>query len=128
MRSAALFGSQARGDAGPANDVDLVMVVADPGADDYALLSDALSRPGLDGAPFVSVVLWSPALLARHPWLLIDVSVDGIILLDDGTLAREMEDVRLRLRALGSHRVRLPGGSWYWDLKPAGRPGDVIEI
>jgi hypothetical protein len=32
------------------------------------------------------------------------------------------------MRALGSRRVYLADGSWYWDLKPDFRFGEVVEI
>jgi hypothetical protein len=29
---------------------------------------------------------------------------------------------------LGSRRVELADGSWYWDLKPDWRPGEVVDL
>jgi len=29
---------------------------------------------------------------------------------------------------LGSRKVILGNGSWYWDLKPDWKPGEVIEL
>lgn len=46
----------------------------------------------------------------------------------DGILARELEAIRQRLRELGSRRIELPDGSWYWDLKPDWRPGEIVEL
>ena len=43
-------------------------------------------------------------------------------------LARKLASLRLRLRELGSRRVELADGSWYWDLKPDVRPGEVIAL
>jgi predicted nucleotidyltransferase len=128
VRSIALFGSQARGEAAAGSDVDLAIVLSGSGADDHGALTTSLRVHDLRGPPFISAVIWSDADLLRHPWLLIDVAVDGIVLLDDGTLVREMDAVRRRLAALGSRRVHLGDGSWYWDLKPDWKPGDVIEI
>lgn len=36
--------------------------------------------------------------------------------------------VRARACASCSRRVHLPDGSWYWDLVPDFRWGDVVEI
>jgi len=127
LRSVALFGSHARGDATPGSDIDVVVVLdrRDPRA--YGRVADAfLGR--VPEPPFVSVVIWSSAELMSHPWLLIDVATDGVILLDDGALSREMDAVRGRLQELGARRIRLDDGTWYWDLKPDWKPGDVIEI
>jgi hypothetical protein len=67
--------------------------------------------------------------LRTHPWILLDIAHHGVILLDpEGVLARELEAIRQRLRELGSRRVVRPDGTWYWDLKPDWRPGEVIEL
>jgi hypothetical protein len=29
---------------------------------------------------------------------------------------------------LGSRRIELPDGGWYWDLKPDWRPGEVVDL
>jgi hypothetical protein len=36
--------------------------------------------------------------------------------------------MRQRMRQLGSRRVHLPDGTWYWDLKPDFRFGEIVEI
>ena len=44
-------------------------------------------------------------------------------------LERELDAaVRRRMAELGSTRVELPDGSWYWDLKPDWRPGEVVDL
>lgn len=128
LRSVALFGSQARGEATDRSDIDILVVLDEHRQGDFSGLADAVHAAGLDHHPWLSFVLWSSSDLARHPWLLIDVATDGIVLLDDGGLEREMKDVKARLQAYGSRRVSLPDGSWYWDLKPDWKTGDVVEI
>jgi predicted nucleotidyltransferase len=128
LLSAALFGSRARGDARPDSDLDLVIVLADRRATDYADAARTLDDAGLWRAPQVSLLIWSSSELASHTWLLIDVATDGIIVLDDGQLAQHCATVRERLRAYGARRVHLPNGTWYWDLEPDFRTGDVIGL
>ena len=64
----------------------------------------------------------------RSP-LYLDMVEDAILILDR---RRFFEDVlagmRERMRELGGRRIHLPDGSWYWDLKPSFRWGDVVEI
>ena len=63
------------------------------------------------------------------PWLLLDVCDHGIILFDPrAVLACKLASLRLRLRELGSRRIELADGSWYWDLKPDLRPGEVFTL
>jgi hypothetical protein len=67
--------------------------------------------------------------LVRHPWILLDIAHHGVILYDPASvLERELDAVRQRIAALGSTRVELPDGSWYWDLKPDWRPGEVVDL
>ncbi|MDI7270064.1 MAG: nucleotidyltransferase domain-containing protein [Myxococcota bacterium] len=128
LRSLALFGSHARGEATGASDIDLAVVVGELADDPYARVAGAKLALRVEEPPFLSFVIWRSAELAGHPWLLLDVATDGIVLLDDGGLERELQDVRARLRAYGSRRVRLPDGTWYWDLKPDWKPGDVVQV
>jgi hypothetical protein len=44
-----------------------------------------------------------------------------------GTFAGVLDRVRASLRRLGPRRI-WQGKSWYRDLKPDFKPGDVIEI
>ena len=41
---------------------------------------------------------------------------------------RKLAALRRRLAELGSRRIELADGSWYWDLKPDLRPGEMIEL
>ena len=73
--------------------------------------------------PPASPVFRSEEELADTPWLLLDVCDHGIILFDPrAVLACKLASLRLRLRELGSRRIELADGSWYWDLKPDLRP------
>nr|HID13671.1 hypothetical protein [Anaerolineae bacterium] len=74
-------------------------------------------------------VFFNEAELADTPWLLLDIQDHGIILYDPhAILQRKFESLRRRLRELGSRKVVLEDGSWYWDLKPDWKPGEVIEL
>ena len=128
LLSVALFGSRARGDAREDSDIDLAVVLSERQGDAYATAARALREHELRDRPFISLVIWSRDELLAHPWLLIDVATDGRLLLDDGTLDRELDLVRARLQSYGARRVPRENGGWYWDLKPDWKPGDVIEI
>src|SRR6266545_2564935 len=54
--------------------------------------------------------------LTRHPWILLDIAHHGVVLHDpESILERELAAVRRRMAELGSRRIELPDGSWYWD-------------
>ncbi len=74
-------------------------------------------------------IFHSAQKLATHPWILLDIADHGLILFDpEGILARESEAVRQRLKELASERIQRPDGSWYWELKPDWRPGELITL
>ena len=134
----ALFGSVARGQARPDSDLDLYVVTRGPSLGDPRLrpmwtrIDASPEHQALVSAgyrPTVSPVPHTVDDLRGHPWILLDITHHGIILHDpESVLERELNAVRGRMAELGSTRVEMPDGSWYWDLKPDWRPGEVIEL
>jgi hypothetical protein len=43
-------------------------------------------------------------------------------------MQRVLNDLRARLKALGTIKVELPDGSWYWIIKPGAGFGEVIRV
>lgn len=139
LLAVALFGSVARGKAGKESDVDLLVVYEGERVRvEKIFLGTVLAlREGEEYRtlkakgylPDVFPVFMNPSILKGHPWLLLDVMDHGIILLDRGGILKgELKKIKGRLKELGSRRVVLEDGTWYWDLKPDWRPGEVIEI
>lgn len=139
LLAVALFGSVARGEGDEASDLDLLLV---HGGESQETLARVLREArelratleyrtlrALGFLPEPAPVLLTRERLAEHPWLLLDVADHGIVLLDrEGLLQRELDAVRQRLEFLGSRKVTLPDGSWYWDLKPDWKPGELVEL
>jgi len=139
LLAVACFGSVARGKPSPESDLDLYLVTRN----EVTILSDrrlgtmsciretseyqTVVRHGY--RPDLMPILHSADKLATHPWILLDIADHGVILYDpEGVLARELDAVRRRLKELGSQRIERPDGSWYWDLKPDWRPGEVFSL
>lgn len=53
---------------------------------------------------------------------------DGIILLDDGTLQQKKKAIKENMKRLGSRKVILNDGSYYWIIKPDIRLGEEVTI
>lgn len=138
LLAVACFGSVARGESGLESDLDLYVVTRGPvGLFDRRLAGvghlratpeyQTLAREGYRPDPMP--IFHTVAKLSTHPWILLDIVDQGVILYDpEGVLARELEAVRQRLRVLGAERIERPDGSWYWNLKPDWRPGEIIEL
>ena len=139
LTAVALYGSVARGEAHRWSDIDLFVVHRG----DRETVSEAFLRAELRlrdqplarelsarGVPTAPVAIYrSEEELADTPWLMLDMTDHGIVLFDPrGVLRRKLERLRARLQELGSRRIELADGSWYWDLKPDLRPGEVVTL
>ena len=135
LRSLVLFGSVARGQSRARSDVDLLVIAAGFPRSlverRRALLtawSHARARHALPAVEW-NLVTKTPEEAQFHSPLYLDIVEDGILLVDRGEFFQTVLDaMRARMRELGSRRVFLDDGSWYWDLKPDYRFGEVVEI
>jgi hypothetical protein len=135
LRSLVLFGSVARGEARGGSDIDLLVV-----ADGLPRSLRERRRPLLAAWEQVraerrlppvewNLVTKTPEEARHHSPLYLDMVEDAILLVDrDSLFASVLDAMRARMRALGSRRVYLDDGTWYWDLKPDFRFGEVVEI
>jgi hypothetical protein len=134
-----VFGSVARQTQRHDSDIDLLLVVRDlpdgrmPRVGEFEQVEQQLATGFAEAAKRgihtrLSPVFRTPAELEAGSPLLLDMVEDARILFDrDGTLAGRLQRLRKRLQEYGARRIR-KGGSYYWQLKPDFRPGDVIEL
>lgn len=63
-----------------------------------------------------------------HPFYL-DMVENSVVVFDrDDFMKRKLESLKKRMEELGTRKVFLPGGKWYWQLKPGAKPGEEIEL
>ncbi len=142
LRAVCLYGSVARGDHTPASDIDLLVVLSSvpAGCRDRTDEIVAVHRRIWETCEFDeardsrvphsgNVVAYTEPELRAHPPLLLDITQDGRILYDpDGVLLAELNVLREGMRKLGSKRVFLPDGKWYWILKPDIKFGEMFDL
>ena len=77
----------------------------------------------------LSPLLLDRAQAAQSRYVYFDMTDEARLLFDrGGFLAGVLGRLADRLRSLGSRRVRLGDGTYYWDLKPGMRAGDIVEF
>ncbi len=140
LLSVCLYGSLARDQASEYSDIDLIVVArGEPAEADagWRTALDALQRSA-EYQRLAEQRLWpsfSPYLMTETylrqetPWVFLEVEADGLVLYDPyGVLAWKLEQVRRRMQELGSKKVMMPDGSWYWDVKPDWERREVFEL
>jgi predicted nucleotidyltransferase len=138
-----LFGSVARGDWDANSDIDILVIVE---GWEGKPIWDRVREVGRVKAKLAESLEYLEALKAGyHPIIqnytlsveeakrfnrvYLDALMDGIILYDrDGFLSGILQALRRRLEELGSMRITLPNGRFYWVLKRGFKVGEVIEF
>ena len=137
-----VYGSAARGTATETSDIDVLIILRKASESYYERLKPVLEearrlrrssdlRPLFrEGEPLpVSFLILSEAEARENRYIFLDMVEEAVPLYDPrGFFAQRMAALRKRLQELGSQRVRLPDGTWYWDLKPNLRIGEVFEL
>ena len=138
--SVVLYGSAARGELVPTSDIDL-LVIAEQLPQGVFLRSELIqqAREAIDPLcealfqqlgwyPYISVILKTPQEAERGSRLFLDMVEDAKLLYDrEGFFAQQLKRLQIKLARLGARRIDI-NGTWYWDLKPDYRWGDVIEL
>lgn len=65
----------------------------------------------------------------RFPSILLDLTEDGIIIYDEEQfLEKVLIKLKARLAELNAKRIFIDKNTWYWDLKPDYKFGEMIEL
>lgn len=139
--SAVLYGSVARGTARPDSDIDVLVVIEkeDKKRSGEKLVREvgwrlswtragrAACKRGLEGS--VSTIVFTRAEADQNHYLYLDMTREAILLFDRNDFFKtRLKKMKARMRELGSKRIWLRDGTWYWDIKPDLRVGEVFEL
>ncbi|MDN3515850.1 MAG: nucleotidyltransferase domain-containing protein [Candidatus Brocadia sp.] len=139
--SVILFGSVARGTAKKESDIDVCIVIKNLPKSRFQRnklltqpLSDLREMPSYNKLcvkgyfPDISPVLYTPEEIQDTKPIFLDMVEDGEILLDNGTFRDKLNDIKRRMLELNSRKVMCKDGTWYWELKPGMKLGEVITL
>ena len=129
--SIVLYGSVARGEAGPESDVDLLLILRNASSVYHERLQPMLPLlrqlrrqsdwPHLRAeglVPEINVLILSQEEADQNRLLYLDMIEDARILVDrDNFFRNRLQKLQKRLQELGARKIR-QNGSWYWDLIP----------
>jgi uncharacterized protein len=135
----AVYGSVGRGTPREGSDIDVLVIVRNlpggrmargrqfrPVKDRLAHLLAACGPPLFPAT--LSPILKTPEEAGAGSPLFLDMTEDARLLYDEGEFfGGILERLRRRLSELRSKRI-WRGDTWYWDLKPDFKPGEVIEL
>ncbi len=132
--SLVLYGSVARGTAKDESDIDLLIILKDAPAAYYERLEPVieieLQMREVSGVPpiFSSLILSKEEAMENRN-IFLDMIEDSIILYDEDDFFRNrLKAMKNRLQELGSQKFILKDNTWYWQLKPDMKAGEILEL
>lgn len=141
--SIVVYGSVGRGDYKGHSDIDILIVISsssDSVCGRIHVFHDNVINRVEQTAEYkwlvdnklpyrIMPIVYTVEGLMNHPPLMLDMTEDCVIIFDrDDTFLKEIENIKERMRELGSKRVFLENGSWYWILKPDIKWGEIVKI
>jgi predicted nucleotidyltransferase len=133
--SLVLFGSVARGSARNDSDIDVLIILKDAPDSYYERLQPVVDielemRNDAEGMPpFLSSMILSLDEAKQNRNIFLDMIDDSVILYDtDNFFINRLSELKKRLDQLGSKKIKLDNGTWYWNLKPDSEAGEIIEL
>lgn len=133
--SIVLYGSVARGTARDESDIDILIILKDAPNAYYERLEPVIDieielRKNISGtAPIFSSIILSKEEAMENRNIFLDMIDDSIILFDkDNFFKNRLKELKNRLIQLGSRKVTLKDNTWYWQLKPDIKAGEILEL
>lgn len=128
--SIVVFGSYARREAVKESDIDICLVLERAPSSTSERIRQILSiQKNVTKTSLFSYVVYTRKEAMKNRSLFLDMTVHSKILFDkEGFFEKRLEDLKQRLKDFGAERITLPDGTWYWDLKPDLKFGEVFEL
>lgn len=143
LLSLVLYGSIARGEGRAFSDIDLLIVLENPHPNYHRRLDQLLdieerlkrteeyerTKNRMGQEPYFGFLIFSRQEAEENRYIFLDMIEDAKILYDKNEFFRKrLNEMALRLMELGAQKVSLEDGSWFWDLKPDLKIGEVFSL
>jgi len=126
--SLVVFGSTARERARRESDIDVLLIVEDEEEAWKRYFEAKLKLEEVYSPQFCSIIT-TEAKLRDNPYILLDMIEDSVVLYDpEGRFRSLITCLKEKLKELGARRIWVDEDTWYWNLKPDWKPGEVVEI
>jgi len=126
--SLVVFGSTARGKAKKGSDIDILLIVENEREARRRYVEIKLGLEKAYSPQFYSIIITEDKL-KDNPYILLDMIEDSVILYDPERRFQSLiSRLKERLEELGAKRIWIDRDTWYWDLKPDWKPGEVVDI
>ena len=141
LASVVVFGSVARNMANEYSDIDVCIVLRDLPKSIYKRskmiypyikeLKEKDSYRFLCQSGYyseISPIIYTPEEIVDTKPVFLDMVDDAVLIYDDGTFEKKLKRLKGRMEELGSKKVYLEDGTWYWKLKPDLKFGEIFGI
>ena len=139
--SVVVYGSVARNMANEYSDIDVCIVLRDLPRSSYKrskmIYPCIKEMKEKDSYNFlcqsgyyseISPIIYTPEEIVDTKPVFLDMVDDAVLMYDDGTFEKKLKRLKGRMEELGSKKVYLEDGTWYWKLKPDLKFGEIFEI
>jgi predicted nucleotidyltransferase len=124
-----IFGSTGRGTAKDYSDIDILIIVKEKTNIIWrTLIDESRNIEDAYGLSF-SFIFTTRERLCENPLILLDMTDECIVLYDHGSIFKSLvEKLKSVLKRFGSKKTWIDAETWYWEIKPDWKPGEVVEI
>lgn len=128
--SVIVFGSYVKGSMKEGSDIDFLIIVEKEKKSYFEMLKPIMeAEKKLKSKVYLSYIILSKKEARKNRWIYLDMIENSIILYDKNQFFNNiLKKFNERLKKLGTKKVKLKNGRYYWDIKPDLKFGGIFKI